>query len=119
MAREINGMAIVPFAQQIAEARERVIQAAADALDAELARFIIPADKIAMLEDFAKFACFLAALKVDEVRTACGQPIDKRGALRAWFPLGKSLYRDVPAMLLDYGIEAHAAHLKGTADAAE
>jgi hypothetical protein len=117
--RPVNGMAIKPFGQQITESRERVIEAATAALDAELERFILPADKIEFLSDYAKFACFLAGIKIDEVRTAAGTPVDKNGPLRAWYPLGKSLYREVPAMLLDYGREAVKAGVTGTADAAE
>lgn len=112
----VNGMAVKPFEELLEESRDRVLKAATDALDAELATFLIPADRIAMLEDYAKFACFLAGVKIDEIRTATGTPIDKNGPLRAWYPLGKSLYREVPSMLLDYGREAVRVGAKGTSD---
>lgn len=114
----LNGMAVISFEQQIEESRKRIMTATSDALDGELARYIIPADRIAFLQDFAKFACFMAALKVAEVKTPAGTLIDRRDPLRAWWPIGKQIDKEVAPMLLNYGREVEALQMKGTGNAA-
>lgn len=114
----LNGMEVVPFEQQIADARERFMTACSDALDAELERLIIPADRVALLEDFTLFACFLGALKTAEVQTPAGALMDRKDPLRAWWRLGKAVDKEVAVRLLDYGREAEAAQLKGTGNVA-
>jgi hypothetical protein len=91
----VNGMEVVPFEQQIADARERYMTACSDALDAELERLVIPADRVAMLEDFTLFACFLGALKTAEVQTPPDALMDRKDPLRAWWKLGKAVDKEV------------------------
>ena len=114
----LNGMELRPFDEMIGESRERILNATSDALDAELARYVIPSDRIAFLQDFAKFACFMAALKVAEVRTPAGALIDAKDPLRAWWPIGKMIDKEVAPMLLEYGREAASHQLKGAGNAA-
>jgi hypothetical protein len=116
--KPVNGMELQPFEEMIGESRERILNATSDALDAELARFIIPSDRIAFLEDFAKFACFMAALKVAEVKTPALAVIDAKEPLRAWWPIGKMLDKEIAPMLLEYGREAANAQLKGSGNVA-
>lgn len=117
-SNRLNGMEVVPFAEQIAEARERYMTVCSDALDAELERLIIPSDRVAMLEDFTLFSCFLGALKTAEVQTPAGATMDRKDPLRAWWKLGKAIDKEVSVRLLEYGREAAAAQVKGTGDAA-
>jgi hypothetical protein len=114
----VNGMELKPFVEMIAESRGRIMNAVSDALDAELERYVIPADRIALLQDFVQFACFLGALKTAEVQTPAGVPMHHRDPLRAWFPIAKQIDKEVAPRLLDYGREVEAAQLKGTGNAA-
>jgi hypothetical protein len=116
--KPVNGMEVMPFEQLIADARERYMTACSDALDAELGRLVIPADRVAMLEDFTLFSCFMGALKTAEVQTPAGALMDRKDPLRAWWKLGKAVDKEVAVRLLEYGREAVAAQLKGTGNAA-
>lgn len=111
-----NGMPMKSFDDLIAESRERYTNAISDALDAELSRFILPADRVALLHDAGQFLCFMVALKLAEVQTPAGTPMEKRDPLRAWWKLGKLIDKEVLAMLLDYGREAAARKLQGTGE---
>lgn len=114
----LNGMEVIPFEQQIAEARERYLTAISDALDAEVRRFILPSDRIAILHDAALFCVFMTALKIAEVRTPAGAPIEARDGIREWWPIKKQLDEKLPSMLSEWGIEARQHQLKGTGDEA-
>lgn len=113
----LNGMEVVPFDQQIAEARERYMTAISDVLDAELVRLILPADRVALLHDAAMFVPFMAALKCAEVKTPAGTPIGPKDALREWWPIEKKIKAEVAPMVLEWGKEASLRHLQGTGEA--
>jgi hypothetical protein len=112
----LNGMDIKPFDQLIAEVREGYLNGISDILDEALAKFILPADRIALLQDAGLFLCFLVALKTAEVQTPAGALMDKKDPLRAWWQIGKRIDKEVPVMLLEYGREAAAAQVKGTGE---
>jgi hypothetical protein len=114
--QSLNGMDVVPFEQLLAEARQRYLNAVSDAIDAEVARFILQQDRIAILHDAALFCVFLAALKCAEVRTPAGTTIETRDGIREWHPIKKQLLDKVPTMLVEWGIEARKLQLKGTAE---
>ena len=115
---QLNGMEAVSLDDQIAASRERYMTAVSDALDAELSRFLLPCDRVALLEDFTLFSCFLGALKTAEVQTPAGALMDRKDPLRAWWKIGKAVDKEVAVRLLEYGREAEAAQVKGTGDAA-
>lgn len=114
----LNGMEVVPFEQLIADARERYCNAISDALDAEVARFVIPSDRIALLHDAAAFCVFMCALKCAEVRTPAGTPIDSRAGIKEWRPIKKKLDDELGPMLVEWGIAARQAQVKGSGDEA-
>lgn len=116
---KLNGMEVVPFDQQIAEARERYMSAISEALDAELARLIIPSDRVALLHDAALFVPFMAALKCAEAKTPAGTPIGLKDASREWWPIEKKIKAEVATMLLAWGKEASLRHLQGTGEASD
>lgn len=112
----VNGMDVRPFAQLLEEARERYTTAIGDALDEEMKNFLLPSDRVAVLEDAALFLCFIVALKKAEVLTPFTNGIDAKDPLRAWWPIKKRIDAEVGPMLLEFGREAAARQMKGTAD---
>jgi hypothetical protein len=109
----INGMDVIPFEQQLAEARERYMHAISDALDEEVSRFLLPHDRIAILHDAAFFVNFLLAVKCAEVRTPVGQVIQTKDGVQEWRQINKQLQEKVGPALVEWGIEARQAQLKG------
>jgi hypothetical protein len=114
----VNGMEVIPFDQRLAEVRERYLSGISDILDEALSCFVLPADRVALLHDAAFFCCFMAALKCAEVKTPAGETIDGKSGVREWWPIKKKLHDEVAPALIEWGIEARQAQLKGTGDAA-
>lgn len=116
---EFNGAEpVAAFEERLQASREAILNATNNALDEQLAKFILPSDRIAFLADFAKFAGFMAAIKAAECMTPAGTPLEKRAALKQWFPIEKAIKAEVPGMLLEFGAEAEAARVQGAGEEA-
>jgi hypothetical protein len=104
------------FEEMTAEAREAYTTAISEALDEAVSRFILPADRVAVLHDAGMFLCFLVALKIAEVQTPAANVMDAKDPLRAWWKLHKVIDKEVAPMLLEYGREAAARKVHGAAE---
>lgn len=85
--------------ERLAAARDRYAQAIADAIDAETSQFILPGDKLALIDDAFGFMGFVLTLKAVE---AFQQKPDKLNLMRAWGKLYRDLARAVPESLLQF-----------------
>lgn len=114
----VNGMEPQSFDEKVAEARQRYMEAISEALDAEIVRFMIPADRVAILQDAAVFATFLCAVKAAECVTPAGTKVERRAAMQQWWPIQKRIIKEVAPMLLEFGREAEARKVQGTGEVA-
>lgn len=114
----LNGMTLQDFDEKIAEARQRYMDAISEALDAELVRFMIPADRVSILQDAAIFATFLCVVKAAECVTPAGTPLERRTAMQQWWPIQKRIIKEVAPMLLEFGREAETRKVQGTGEVA-
>lgn len=114
----MNGMDLASFEERVGEAREAYCNAISEALDQALLRFLLPGDRISLLQDAAMFTSFMIAIKAAEVKTPAGQPIDRRAALKEWWPIEKKIKAEVAPMLLEWGREAEARKVEGSGEVA-
>jgi hypothetical protein len=113
--QELNGMPVEQFDTTLAEAREVLLSGVSQAIDDVLKRFILPAHKIAFLQEAAIFAPFVCAVKAAEISTPAGLPMDRKEPLRQWWPISKRIKSgEVDAMLLETGREAEKSRVQGS-----
>ena len=98
-------MPLKTMEERFVEARSRYAPAIAAAIDAEVGQFILPSDRIAIIDDALAFTVFLLVTKkVETLRLAP----DKGRLIATWNDVAKTLARSVPSALLDFAKEVAA-----------
>ena len=95
-------MALKTLEERFIEARSRYAPAIAAAIDAEVGQFILPSDRIAIIDDALAFTVFLLVTKKLETLRL---PAEKGRLIATWNDVAKTLARSVPSALLDYARE--------------